>query len=391
MAEQKAVEDVGVHHHFEKGQFVELYDLSKAADLNGEIGVIESFDRQSERYTVELTTNANRMRIKAANLSAFTPYKAVQIQGKGMGLVTTTRLKAGQLIFAEEVAIGFKKTEAFTLQSIVTKYNALDKPQQLRFKALSHHTEQKAENAIITQIYLNNRIENEHCVLDADYMEGLVLTYSLMNHSCIPNTFSFFDHSGKLRVVALSDMAKDEEILLQYLGGFYSYQERQRKLQNTWKFVCRCAVCSKDAAFQRHLDAVYARYNALELTLKSEEVAVQQKIANCLAMIAMLQSKDMIQEPRIILSKLHLFAAQFYIQLKEWQNAVLHLSASIRNDLIFYKEHMQWQDTNIVIKSISNKYLKQNANNKLKEFAHVKGLKIPFVNDKKKSRRKKKP
>merc|ERR1712154_399266 len=106
------------------------------------------------------------------------------------------------------------------------------------------------------------------------------------------------------------------------------------------------------------LDAAYSTYNNLQSVLSDNEVQYAQKIKICFEMFKMLNSKDLVNEPKIILSKIYLYLAQFYIQLKDWNNSALFIKKSIENDRIYYNQYMDWTETNVVIKSVSNKYLK---------------------------------
>eukprot|EP01084_Bolivina_argentea_P285731 490045_1 len=383
---------------FLNGDVVQLHGLSMDK-LNGKIGSIESFDKQSNRYIVSV--NNNRMKIKPTNLNTFISCKPTKIENKGMGLTATRNIKPGEVIFTENMAMGFKKNEPFKLESIVAKFNKLSSEKQSQYLTLSHHTDEKqSQDIIVQQIYLNNRVENERCFADDCFAEGLLLHYSLLNHSCIPNAFSFFEQneSGlknnsawKQIVITLKNINKNEEILINYLGGLFPYEERQNRLFRTWKFKCLCTVCIQNKQFQKQKDAIYARYNNMENGLKNDnQMSVNNKIKICINMLKMLHGKEMINEPRIILSKIHLYLAQFYIQLKEWDNAVININKSIENDIMYYNKYMDWTDTNFVIKSMSNKYLKQYGNSKFKQWSHVKGLKIPFLNDKKKTHNHKK-
>eukprot|EP01084_Bolivina_argentea_P285734 490052_1 len=217
MAEQKSQHDT----EFPAGDFVQLHDLS-TKDLNGEIGTISYFDKQSNRYIV--IVNDTPMKIKPINLNRFTPYKTIN---EKMGLIATCNIKAGNIIFQEAMTIGFKTNEIFELESIITKFNELSHKQQTIYMQLSHNNtcinEQKQNrNSIIQQIYLNHRIvieNNKKC----NYWQGLPLNYSLLNHCCIPNAFSFVDQqNGTLLqiVTALKNINKNGEISINYLTAY---------------------------------------------------------------------------------------------------------------------------------------------------------------------------
>lgn len=72
---------------------------------------------------------------------------------------------------------------------------------------------------------------------------GIFLEISRINHSCRPNSFISYD--GALgRIMAIRDIAKDEEIFISYVDRNppLSRQERQEKLE-LYGIKCHCQAC----------------------------------------------------------------------------------------------------------------------------------------------------
>lgn len=79
---------------------------------------------------------------------------------------------------------------------------------------------------------------------------GLYSLQSKINHSCSPNAEVRFPHSNSvLQVVALRDIAQEEEICISYLDECQlsrSRHSRQKYLQENYLFVCGCSKCEAE-------------------------------------------------------------------------------------------------------------------------------------------------
>jgi hypothetical protein len=89
-------------------------------------------------------------------------------------------------------------------------------------------------------------------VLDSDAMaalnvvgaSGLYSVANSMNHSCAPNAVvvsSFPD--CRIRVVAVRDIAAEEEVCFSYVDENLPLEERRAKLLNYYQFLCECPRC----------------------------------------------------------------------------------------------------------------------------------------------------
>ncbi|KAJ3556673.1 hypothetical protein NP233_g11925 [Leucocoprinus birnbaumii] len=78
-------------------------------------------------------------------------------------------------------------------------------------------------------------------------------TIALFNHSCEPNAvlvFSRSQHRARkeepaVEVVAIRDIAADEEVLISYIDSTLPREQRQEALNVTYYFTCDCSLCSK--------------------------------------------------------------------------------------------------------------------------------------------------
>lgn len=73
---------------------------------------------------------------------------------------------------------------------------------------------------------------------------GIYPSASLFNHSCRPNAWAFFSEKAFIRIVALSNIKKGDEICISYLNGFEAPQLRRLELRRTFGFWCDCDYCS---------------------------------------------------------------------------------------------------------------------------------------------------
>merc|ERR1712142_835842 len=87
----------------------------------------------------------------------------------------------------------------------------------------------------------------------------LYLQISRFNHSCLPNVAHKFTGSVG-RVYALKDIKKGEELFLSYNGTFASLEDRQRQLQNVYKFTCKCEMCQGDSLKFRAIEKARMKF-----------------------------------------------------------------------------------------------------------------------------------
>jgi len=87
-------------------------------------------------------------------------------------------------------------------------------------------------------------------------LEGLYFLSALMSHSCTMNTHRQFDQDGLLVVKAISQIKEGEPITNTYIYALDDKIERQRSLQSTWLFVCRCFRCTDPTEYGTYFSTV---------------------------------------------------------------------------------------------------------------------------------------
>ncbi|KXN82768.1 Histone-lysine N-methyltransferase ASHR1 [Leucoagaricus sp. SymC.cos] len=86
-------------------------------------------------------------------------------------------------------------------------------------------------------------------------------TVALFNHSCEPNAVLVFpraQHRSKtteptVEVIAIQDIAADEEVVISYIDSTLPRHERQQALKETYHFTCDCLLCSQPRE-ERYVD-----------------------------------------------------------------------------------------------------------------------------------------
>ncbi|KAL8947875.1 MAG: hypothetical protein Q9222_005890 [Ikaeria aurantiellina] len=81
--------------------------------------------------------------------------------------------------------------------------------------------------------------------------QGVFLRAAYFNHSCLPNACFNWNPEigqnpqGRLTIMAIKDIAKDEEICIdyQYRDFYKTTVDRRQSLSATYKFQCTCVAC----------------------------------------------------------------------------------------------------------------------------------------------------
>ncbi|KAI0815432.1 hypothetical protein GGR55DRAFT_675050 [Xylaria sp. FL0064] len=91
-------------------------------------------------------------------------------------------------------------------------------------------------------IFLTNRVA---LGVTVEHGVGVFRQTSRVNHSCVPNTFKWYNWDlGQLTLHAMRDIQPGEELTADYIrGGLIAKQERAERLSN-WGFTCTCRGCT---------------------------------------------------------------------------------------------------------------------------------------------------
>jgi len=75
---------------------------------------------------------------------------------------------------------------------------------------------------------------------------GLFLLANSTNHSCEPNVFSASStNDNRVSMYALREIRKGEELCISYIDESDSFEQRQKKLKEIYRFSCTCRKCSR--------------------------------------------------------------------------------------------------------------------------------------------------
>ena len=103
------------------------------------------------------------------------------------------------------------------------------------------------------QLFINGK---SLCEVPGTRGTGLYLIYSVMNHSCGPNTCTILTTPARLQVKAQRRILAGEEITARY-GGLNLGQPRRAQLLNDhWRFSCSCSRCSNPSEEERNNSAI---------------------------------------------------------------------------------------------------------------------------------------
>ena len=187
------------------------------------------------------------------------------VEGKGMGLISTRKIKAGKVIIKENPIIkhvGWVEN----IQEFLEKFQELPVEMKIRYISL-YDPEEKSK--VVNKDMLE-KVEdigegasamfkvwrilwaNGVCIGEkaGSKVKGVYHTISRINHSCKANVVFGLEEpeNDSMIITTCRDINKNEEILLNYIGAesiFNTKQERQDELQENWYFRCECEVCSK--------------------------------------------------------------------------------------------------------------------------------------------------
>ncbi|KAK4195983.1 SET domain-containing protein [Triangularia verruculosa] len=190
-------------------------------------------------------------------------YAVRAIQGKGQGLIATSKIPKGTRILAEAPLFTvppIQPDEKAAEAHIISQLRQLSKDQQRAFFALHNAHETKTGRPFLG-ISITNALplgcQADEC--------GVFLQASRINHSCRHNAANIWNANiGKLTIHALRDIQEGEEITISYLGRFAGYADRQEYLREKFSFDCKCELCSLPADQRRQSDGRLAEIEYID-------------------------------------------------------------------------------------------------------------------------------
>lgn len=182
-------------------------------------------------------------------------FRIAQVTGKGMGMLATRRIKAGELIFEER--------PLYVQRSALFYTPPQDEPgevDQLYCRAVDGlSSDSRAAILALHNNFSSNEMHPVRGILRSNFLEldimptpkfhngfvGLFPTLSRANHDCTPNTNYFFSFPRFVgQIWAARDIAEGEEITIIYSDPLRRRSERQLDLKSRYGFDCMCCTCT---------------------------------------------------------------------------------------------------------------------------------------------------
>ena len=179
-------------------------------------------------------------------------FRVEQVEGRGLGLVVTRKISAGELIYTERPIVVIRDALPCALDQ--TYVNGIF--YRAALKELSEESKRKffgLHNAYPEAYDIVPGILNTNCLgvfvkdpsdVSESYV-GCFPTLSRINHDCRPNTKYHFDlatFQGQIR--AMRDILPSQEITIAYTELDAPTQQRQASLFDTRFFLCACRTCT---------------------------------------------------------------------------------------------------------------------------------------------------
>ncbi|TLD10581.1 hypothetical protein PgNI_06126 [Pyricularia grisea] len=204
-----------------------------------------------------------------ADTNRSSTYAVVPMPGKGLGVVATRHIPAGEILMADyplliaDVAAGHGELLRLAVER-------LPLPEMFFDLARSHGGGDAVEDVLNTNTFAVG-------VGDGDYM-GLYPEIARINHACSPNSFSRFHPSDlTMDVGAMRDIMSGEEITISYIPLGLPSSHRAGQIR-AWGFACTCALCSTPAEndlsdrYRERLGGLRGRLMHAHKELTAEEV-----------------------------------------------------------------------------------------------------------------------
>ncbi|KZT13296.1 SET domain-containing protein [Laetiporus sulphureus 93-53] len=192
-------------------------------------------------------------------------FRICPIEGKGLGMIATRDIRAGELIFAERptyVSNSDLYTRSYDSPYADATYysDALaGLSEHSRQSLLSLYDAYDRERMEIVPGIVGSNVFQISVPTEEDYDDtysGVFLTLSRSNHDCTPNTNYHFSRSAFCgQFFAAVDIAAGDEISVIYTDELTTCDKRRAHLRNQYGFTCVCRVCSLPEHPLYHSDA----------------------------------------------------------------------------------------------------------------------------------------
>jgi len=245
----------------------------------------------------------------------------------GYGIVANCDIKRGTIIYGEQPLITLPDYAKSKMVSYIKhQIESLSAEQQAIYKALSRKNSNNNDMDDAKQlihIWLNNQMP-----IASQKMSAVFAVFSRLNHACDCNAHCVWNEAhNEHRLLALRDIEKDTEIVINYCVQPMTFEQRKKKLKIFWNFECQCKWCVDDK-IRAKMDEVIEEYDTLSATL---ETLMNKPLEGYKAAQKLVKIVEKYFSMNPYLLHQHCYdAAQFALGLQRWNEAVYYLEASFK-------------------------------------------------------------
>ncbi|KAI0976994.1 hypothetical protein F4678DRAFT_456276 [Xylaria arbuscula] len=193
------------------------------------------------------------------------PFEIRRTGDRGLGCFATRDIKPGEVILTTYTALHYIEHYDWCqrVEGMIDRYETADEDDRQGWDALhvsydtdfTDYTEESLRKQRPDGSYFEAEEQMKYLRVvlsafanafgtDKDYESAVFLEASRFNHSCDPNCeYSVFGGSYRWVGTAKRDIAKGEEILIDYIPGHTVRIQRIDGLLGTWGFRCSCPKC----------------------------------------------------------------------------------------------------------------------------------------------------
>lgn len=168
------------------------------------------------------------------------PFEIKELPGKGLGILATRNLKAGDLVLKETPIL--IADDADGPEGVLKAYHRLSPQERQRYDSLYISKRHMGKPRPLA-ICLTNAFG--FGIVDGIDECGVCEKGSRFNHSCRPNVHRYWDQEQKcMWFICTRDVKEGEELCTFYFEVTDSKDVRQARLKSTFEFDCTCEACS---------------------------------------------------------------------------------------------------------------------------------------------------
>lgn len=190
------------------------------------------------------------------------PFRVGPLDGKGIGVVASRDIKAGELLSSEAPVVYWDSNDSWLTRSrsIQKQFDGL--PPQTRDAVLELHD----AHAVGGQKTLGGIVSTNSHTKKGTSAGVLCLECSRFNHSCVPNCEqSWNEDLQEVHIFASRDVRKGEELQIYYVDVRKSSEDRTSELLDKYRFCCDCPACTAaDGASDRRRQRLLQLHHEVE-------------------------------------------------------------------------------------------------------------------------------